>query len=501
MKPHLPHTLFAFLAALAWAVPALAPVDPPAGQIKPPVPPPLPPHKDKPPDPKPTVPGTQPAPKEPAKGVNVLLPVDPEAARPGLHEFTTLEGELETFPALIFRIKALRLRLTPRAFDPKDARMFAPHFKGPVPIEVSWPPGTTTEKRDDGTVVGRLPDGTIVEIRPDGGWVIKQPDGTTTQVLPDGTEAVHYPDGSTVVRFPNGTTAWVWPNGGWIIRYPSGARVERQPDGTVIEHWPGQPPKVHPPAPKPGDDFGAHGPTPPGPQQATAAAKQGEPARTAQTTWIAFAGGAAGKLSAEVRQSPPAGVPSLPQAAESRFPSTVMLGAAGPVVVARRDGGASVYRADGCMFDIAPDGGVAGGPEGVKEPEPKAPPTKAKHHEPVVETPAGGGPPGVRVRLLCGFYSKKLLRSVWSGWRVKSKDEVPVPGGDPTQVVVWEAVLWNEFEVIGQCPLPNDGHGDHQPRRVVYEHGRTLTQQESYPARTRELRPPPDIGLPLRNPR
>jgi|GEM_PF-6715239 len=124
---------------------------------------------------------------------------------------------------------------------------------------------------------------------------------------------------------------------------------------------------------------------------------------------------------------------------------------------------------------------------------------------PAVEIPpaAGGAPPVAGVapaKEKCGFTSKKLLRTVESGWRPKKADAVALPGRDAVVIVTWENDIYNEFEVIGPCPLDKGHGGEHSPKKIVYEKLGTLTETESYPPGTRRPRPPAGTGLPQGGP-
>jgi len=120
---------------------------------------------------------------------------------------------------------------------------------------------------------------------------------------------------------------------------------------------------------------------------------------------------------------------------------------------------------------------------------------------PVVNPPpaAGAVPAGQPVgppQGPCGFFEKKLLRTVETEWRPKGGRDFSIPGRDPTVIVVWEKDIENEFQVTGHCPLPLGHSGEHVPVQKVYEKLKTMTQEESYPPGTRRPKPPKGLGLP-----
>ena len=123
-----------------------------------------------------------------------------------------------------------------------------------------------------------------------------------------------------------------------------------------------------------------------------------------------------------------------------------------------------------------------------------------------VKPPAAGGgavpvaqaPAPAPLQGPCGFFEKKLLRTVESEWRPKRGNDFALPGRDPAIIVIWEKDIGNEFQVTGHCPLPLGHAGDHTPVEIVYEKVRTITQEESYPPGTRHPKPPKDLGLPKR---
>jgi len=96
----------------------------------------------------------------------------------------------------------------------------------------------------------------------------------------------------------------------------------------------------------------------------------------------------------------------------------------------------------------------------------------------------------------CGFFEKKLLRTVETEWRPQGGRDFALPGRDPAVIVVWEKDIENEFQVTGRCPLPVGHDGNHVPVEKVYEKAKTVTQEESYPPGTRRPKPPKDLGLP-----
>lgn len=96
----------------------------------------------------------------------------------------------------------------------------------------------------------------------------------------------------------------------------------------------------------------------------------------------------------------------------------------------------------------------------------------------------------------CGFFEKKLLRTVETAWRPKGGRDFALPGRDPAVIIVWEKDIENEFEVVGECPLIVGHGGPHEPREIVYEKVRTVTQEESYPPGTKRPKPPKGLGLP-----
>lgn len=98
----------------------------------------------------------------------------------------------------------------------------------------------------------------------------------------------------------------------------------------------------------------------------------------------------------------------------------------------------------------------------------------------------------------CGFFEKKLLRTVETEWRPKGGRDFALPGRDPAVIVVWEKDIENEFQVTGHCPLPAGHGGDHTPVEIVYEKVKTITQEESYPPGTRRPKPPKGLGLPIK---
>jgi hypothetical protein len=87
---------------------------------------------------------------------------------------------------------------------------------------------------------------------------------------------------------------------------------------------------------------------------------------------------------------------------------------------------------------------------------------------PVIGLPAAGGPPPAPpapAKALYGFTSKKLLRTVESGWHPKKAHSVALPGRDAVVIVTWQNDIDNEFEVFKPHPL-DKGHGDeHSPKK------------------------------------
>lgn len=130
----------------------------------------------------------------------------------------------------------------------------------------------------------------------------------------------------------------------------------------------------------------------------------------------------------------------------------------------------------------------------VQQPPPQPPVVNPPPAGGVVPAGQPAGPP----QGPCGFFEKKLLRTVETEWRPKSGGDVALPGQDPAITVVWEKDIENEFEVVGECPLPVGHDGPHQPKKIVYEKVRTVTQEESYPPGTRRPQPPKGLGLPLK---
>ncbi|GEM_PF-2845443 len=96
----------------------------------------------------------------------------------------------------------------------------------------------------------------------------------------------------------------------------------------------------------------------------------------------------------------------------------------------------------------------------------------------------------------CGFFEKKLLRTVETPWRPKGGSDFALPGRDPAIIVVWEKDIENEFQITGRCPLAVGHDGDHVPVEKVYEKAKTVTQEESYPPGTKRPKPPKGLGLP-----
>jgi len=120
---------------------------------------------------------------------------------------------------------------------------------------------------------------------------------------------------------------------------------------------------------------------------------------------------------------------------------------------------------------------------------------------PVVKPPPVAGIVGAGQRVgppqgPCGFFEKKLLRTVETEWRPKGGRDFAIPGRDPAVIVVWEKDIENEFQVTGHCPLPLGHSGEHVPVQKVYEKLKTITQEESYPPGTRRPKPPKGLGLP-----
>ena len=130
----------------------------------------------------------------------------------------------------------------------------------------------------------------------------------------------------------------------------------------------------------------------------------------------------------------------------------------------------------------------------AKMPQPQAPPVKPPAAG--VPVPAAQQGPAAPAQGPCGFFEKKLLRTVETEWRPKGGRDFALPGRDPVVIVVWEKDIGNEFEVTGHCPLPVNHAGPHTPKEIVYEKVRTITQEESYPPGTRRPKPPPGLGLP-----
>lgn len=112
----------------------------------------------------------------------------------------------------------------------------------------------------------------------------------------------------------------------------------------------------------------------------------------------------------------------------------------------------------------------------------------------VIEVGQPAGPP----QGPCGFFEKKLLRTVETEWRPKGGGDFALPGRDPAITVVWEKDIENEFQITGRCPLPVGHGGDHVPVEKIYEKVRTVTQEESYPPGTKRPKPPKGLGLPQR---
>ncbi len=106
-------------------------------------------------------------------------------------------------------------------------------------------------------------------------------------------------------------------------------------------------------------------------------------------------------------------------------------------------------------------------------------------------------PPPQQQPQQCGFRQETFLRTVEGEWKVKEATTVAIPPHhDPATVVVWEKKIYNEFEVIGPCPLPLGHAGDHQPKTVERRFVSSFTEQESYPHSVRKPKPPKDKGLP-----
>lgn len=106
-------------------------------------------------------------------------------------------------------------------------------------------------------------------------------------------------------------------------------------------------------------------------------------------------------------------------------------------------------------------------------------------------------PPPQQQPQQCGFRQETFLRTVEGEWKVKEATTVAIPPHhDPATVVVWEKKIYNEFEVIGPCPLPLGHAGDHQPKTVERRFVSSFTEQESYPYSVRKPKPPKDKGLP-----
>lgn len=106
-------------------------------------------------------------------------------------------------------------------------------------------------------------------------------------------------------------------------------------------------------------------------------------------------------------------------------------------------------------------------------------------------------PPQQQPQQFCGFRQETLLRTVEGAWKVKEATTVAIaPHSDPVTIVVWEKKIYNEFEVIGPCPLPPGHGGDHQPKTVERRFVTSFTEEESYPYSVRKPKPPEDKGLP-----
>jgi hypothetical protein len=128
----------------------------------------------------------------------------------------------------------------------------------------------------------------------------------------------------------------------------------------------------------------------------------------------------------------------------------------------------------------------------VQKPLAQPPPVVVNPPAPVVNPQAGP------VQGPCGFFEKTLLRTVETEWRPKRGSDFALPGRDPAVIIVWEKDIENEFQVTGRCPLPVGHGGDHTPVEKVYEKAKTVTQEESYPPGTRQPKPPPGLGLPVK---